>query len=381
VTMTSRQRMLAALRRQMPDRLPATTHHLMPSFLDSYMGGISSDEFFGRFGLDAYTWLVPLQGQPGRSWLDGNGHTVSAQWRYESETIPATDYHTLRWRIVTPRGELTTVTQGNRQTTWLTEPIIKERSDIDLLGEYLPEPCADVAQIDRAAAALGERGLVRGHVCGFDLFGQPGCWQDAACLVGIQQLILATFDDPTWVHTLLGILQARKGKFLHSVGSARYDLIELGGGDASTTVISPRIFREFVAPYDRELIALAHHYGQRIVYHTCGGMMPILEELADLGADALETLTPPSMGGDVDLAEAKRRVGQRVCLIGGFDQFHHLLNCSESETRAAVRRCFEEAGVGGGYILSLSDHFFDADLRLLEAYADEARRCVYDDSD
>jgi hypothetical protein len=64
-------------------------------------------------------------------------------------------------------------------------------------------------------------------------------------------------------------------------------------------------------------------------------------------------------------------------MIGGFDQFHYLLGCTPGETRAAVRRCFEEAGAGGGYILSPSDHFFDADLSLLEAFADEARRCTY----
>jgi hypothetical protein len=64
-------------------------------------------------------------------------------------------------------------------------------------------------------------------------------------------------------------------------------------------------------------------------------------------------------------------------MIGGFDQHHHFVGCSEEETRAAVRRCFVEAGIGGGYILCPSDHFFDADLNLLAAFADEARQCGY----
>jgi len=42
-----------------------------------------------------------------------------------------------------------------------------------------------------------------------------------------------------------------------------------------------------------------------------------------------------------------------------------------------VRRAFEEAGPAGAFILSPSDHFFDADPGLIEAYADEARQCVY----
>jgi hypothetical protein len=64
-------------------------------------------------------------------------------------------------------------------------------------------------------------------------------------------------------------------------------------------------------------------------------------------------------------------------MIGGFDQFHFLKGCTSEETRREVRRCFEATGAGGGYILSPSDHFFEADLPLLEAFADEARQCVY----
>ena len=79
---------------------------------------------------------------------------------------------------------------------------------------------------------------------------------------------------------------------MHSLAGAHYDLLELGGGDASSTVISPAIFDRFVAPYDTPIIEAAHAAGQRIVYHTCGGMMPFLERLTAMGPDALETFTP-----------------------------------------------------------------------------------------
>jgi len=108
-------------------------------------------------------------------------------------------------------------------------------------------------------------------------------------------------------------------------------------------------------------------------------MMPILERIAEMQPDAMETLPPAGMGGDMDLARAKKRIGEKVCMIGGFDQLHSLSGCTEEETRAAVRACFEGAGEGGGYILCPSDHFFDADLKLIEAFADEAHRCVYAD--
>ena len=188
---------------------------------------------------------------------------------------------------------------------------------------------------------------------------------------------MATYDDPAWVHELLGILQRRKLIFARSLAGARYDLLELGGGDASSTVISPAIFDEFVAPYDTPIIEAAHAAGQRIVYHTCGGMMPILERIAAMQPDAMETFSPKGMGGDSDLAKAKRRIGDRVCMIGGFDQFHFFQGCSPAQTRAEVRRCFEAAGEGGGYILCPSDHFFEAQSALIQSFAEEATCCVY----
>jgi uroporphyrinogen-III decarboxylase len=375
--MTSKERLLTAINRGVPDRLPVTTHHLMTSFLDSYMDGIFNDEFFDYFNMDAIHWIVPFRSEPDKITVNEDGHAVNDEWRVEKEELPHSQYKTVRYTIITPGGELTAVLQSNEHTGWLKEHPIKEKSDIDLLGNFMPAPICDIDAVNQAAEAIGERGLVRGHIPGFDIFGQPGCWQDAACLVGIQSLIMDTFDDPEWVHTLLKILLERKKSYIQTLTGARYDILELGGGDASTTVISPKIFRNFVAPYDNQLITLAHDAGQKIAYHTCGGMMPILEDIADMGPDAMETFTPPAMGADVDLAEAKRRIGGRVCMIGGFDQFHNFVGCTPEQTRTAVRKCFDEAGGGGGFILSPSDHFFEADIELLAAFVDEAHRCIY----
>jgi uroporphyrinogen decarboxylase len=385
--MTPKQRMLCALNRGQPDRLPATTHHLMESFLRHRMNGASNREFFDRFGLDAIHWVVehrpdesagefydPLQGPLG--FLEARRISTPA-WRVHWEMIPGQEWPTTRYRFVTPKGELTTVLQTNEHTAWRLEPLIKKPSDIDLIGEFAAAPKCDVAAVNREAAAFGDRGLVRSHMPCFDVYGQPGTWQDAACLVGIEQLIMATYDDPSWVHQLLRILLRNKLIYARSLKGAALDLVEHGGGDASSTVISPRIFDEFVAPYDTQIIEAAHQAGQRIVYHTCGGMMPLLERIADMKPDAMETFTPVGMGGDVDLAKAKRRIGGRVCMIGGLDQLHFFVGCTPEQTRAEVRRCFAEAGGGGGFILSPSDHFFDAEPELLAAYSDEARLCVY----
>ena len=384
---TSRGRLLAALERKKPDRLPATTHHLMPYFLETYMERISPLDFFEYFGLDAINWVVARRPDTSKGdYYDPiQEETASLEprricsgcWRIEMEDLTDHDYTTTRYNIVTPEKTLSTILRRDVRTAWVAERLIKEKTDIEIIEKYAPIPLCDVEEVNRQAEAFGERGIIRGTVPSFDIYGQPGCWQDAAALYGVEKLILETFYDPAWVKTFLSILADRKKVTIESMKGARFDLIELGGGDASSTVISPRIFAEFVAPFDSELAELAHGVGQRVVYHTCGGMMPLLEAIADMGVDAMETFTPPSLGGDSDLNEAKRRIGDRICMIGGFDQFNHLFGCPEEETRRAVSNCFEAAGEGGGFILAPSDHFFDAEPRLIRAFAEEARTCRY----
>ncbi len=386
--MNSRERLLTALDGGQPDRLPVTTHHLMPYFLKTYLGGSSEDEFFDRFGLDPITWIWDVKPDESRGeyWSsdaespapDGTRWVVSDDWRVQAAALPGSPEAT-RYDIVTPRETLSMVLRRSPQTDWVVERPIKRKVQIELIARFAPHSLCDVEAINRQAEKLAERGrgILRGAVPGFQIYGQPGCWQDAAELFGIEALIMATFDDPVWVREFLTILRDRKLTSIASMKGARYDVIELGGGSASSTVISPSIFAEFVAPYDSELIAEAHRAGQRVVYHTCGGMMPLLELIADMKPDAMETFTPPALGGDVDLGVAKARIGDRVCMIGGFDQYTHFQGCSPAETRRAVRDCFEAAGVGGGYIMAPSDHFFDAELELIEAFAEEAHGCTY----
>ncbi len=53
-----------------------------------------------------------------------------------------------------------------------------------------------------------------------------------------------------------------------------------------TTQLKRSFGDDFIAPYDTELIQMAHKAAQRIVDHTCGGMMPILENIAEMKPDA-----------------------------------------------------------------------------------------------
>lgn len=385
--MTPKERLLTALAGGIPDHLPATTHHVFDPWLEEYMGGVGRDEYFRQLGLDGIRWTNPIKTDPSRNEWFVDDRTppdfleikqiVSPTWRISVEATPNEKGTLKHYTITTPAGSLEAVLQEAPSTTWVMEPLLKQKSDIEIIQQYQTQPLCDVEAVNRQFEEYGEQGIVRGFIIPSELYGQPGCWQDFCCLRGTEQAIYDTFDDPQWVHQCLQVLLERKLVFARSLEGAKYDILELGGGDASNTVISPKMFQEFVAPYDSQIIEACHQAGQKIAYHTCGGMMLILDDIVAMKPDAMETFTPIDMGGDVDLGKAKKRIGDKVCMIGGFDQGHYLSDCSEGETRKAVRKCFEEAGEGGGYIISPSDHFFEADPNLLRVFADEAKKCTY----
>lgn len=373
--MTSKERMMRALHGEKPDRLPVTVHQWQQYHLDRYMGGISPLQAFRATGMDAALQCFEAMGQ---FWLPNAEQHMSQtpQWREEIEVLSADpDNRLLCHTIHTPKGDLTYRTAGNRATTWITEYLIKRHEDLELIERYMPVARLDHKPVAEAYDQLGDAGILRGFVWG----DQAGCWQHACCLMDVQRLILECYDNPDWVHRLLRALLDRKLRFIEeSLSGAKFDLIETGGGSASDTVISPALHREFCLPYDRQIHDALRKAGFLSVYHTCGGMMNILDAILENGADASETLSPPSLGGNIaDPAKVREKFGGRLAMIGGMDQFNVLTSGTPAQIGAEVRRLFEGFGKEGGYVLSTADHVFDAPPENLRAYAAAARDCTY----
>lgn len=361
--MTSKERMLMALNKGKPDRVPATIHQWQDYHLQHFMGGKTDLEAFKDVGLDAAITFCPLIVKNSSNWR------VSYN-QYKKDGYLITDY-----AIETPEGTLTYKTGSNEYTAWVTEHLIKRDEDIYLLKKYRPVPSLDKDALLKRYDEVGDSGILRTFING----AQGGCWQDACELYGTENMIMATFDKPEWVHEFLNILLEQKLAFIYeAIKGAKVDLVETGGGAASSTVISPKIHAEFCLPYDAKIHKALHDVGHKVVYHTCGGMMAILDLIAQNGCDASETLSPPGVGGDItDPAYVKSKLGSKVALIGGLDQFNILTDGTRDEIRQEVHRLFEGFGRDGGYIMSASDHFFHAPRENLIAYAEAARECVY----
>lgn len=115
--------------------------------------------------------------------------------------------------------------------------------------------------------------------------------------------------------------------------------------------LNPDMFAELITPYLKSLIAAERELGFYVIKHTDGNIMPILDQLVDANPHALHSLDPQ---GGVDIAEVKRRYGDKICLIGN-------LNCgllqsgTEDEVIENVRYCLRHGMPNGGYIFSTSN--------------------------
>ena len=373
--MTSKERMMRALNREKPDRLPVTIHQWQGWHLDKYMGGMSALQACQTCGLDAALQYFEAMGQ---FWIpNAERFAVSTpEWRDEMTVVDTSpDHKVIHHTIHTPGGVLTYKTEADRKTTWITEYLIKRHEDVELIDRYMPVARLNKDAIAREYDELGDAGIMRGWVWG----DQAGCWQHACCLMDAQELMLETYDNPDWVHALMKALLNKKLRFIEeSLKGAKLDLIETGGGAGSDTVVSPDLHGEFCLPYDRQMHDALHAVGLKTTYHTCGGMMHILDHIIANGTDASETLAPCGVGGNiVDRARVRETYRGKVAMIGGMDQFNVLTSGTPEQIRQETHDLFRTFGADGGYICAASDHFFDTPVENLKAFAEAARTCVY----
>ncbi len=360
-SLTPRQRLLTALDGGVPDHLPASVHGWMRYWLDKYLNGASPEQAFERFdlGWSLYEW----------KWDVDKG--AMTNWQYELKELDPIDGNRIELQTITTPEKTFTQTRlwDNFHSPWITEYLLVDPEDIFIYCKFHPTETLDLDFERRVLDKLGDRGILRN--C------RIGPWHRLCEYYGVEKMIINSFEYPDWTHHAMHALTELDLRCIASMNGSKTDLVETGGGHNSSTVVSPSLFSEFILPYEKRIHDKFNELGLKTVYHTCGGMMPILDLLVEIGSTSLETLTPPALGGDVDLAELKKQVGDRVSLIGGFDQYNGFENASSDETRRQVRHCFETAGAGGGYIMNPSDHFFEGSVENLEAYADEAKKCVY----
>ncbi len=365
---TSRERMLTALENGQPDRLPCQVHGWMDYYLRHYLGEMDQWQAFERFEMDHAIYVSPSCAYDEKD---------LANWSVDRHDLGTDEcgHRHERVQITTPGGTLSKTVVHTDVTSFDTEHLLKDLRDFEIWNTHVPVPTSvDFTPIRAAKNRLADRGIIRSHPFSP---GQGSPWQSFCTLAGTEHAIMLGMDEPKVLHHILESIVQKTLHVTEMWEGTPADMVEVGGGAGSSTVISPNFYREFGLPYDQRQNALFHDVGLKVVNHFCGGLMPMLDLVVASGADGLETMTPPSMGGDCDLREASRRVGERLFFIGGFDQNAGFENGGPAEARQLVLDCFEATRDHAGYILCPSDHFLHGDPASLQAFSDTARTCEY----
>lgn len=366
--MTPRERMMIALDNGRPDRLPCQVHNWMDFYLKTYLDGDDVYQAYERFGMDMAVYTGPNYIYDDKDLAD---------WQVDRRELDDDGFGNQSWveTITTPKGTLTSAGAYNDITGWLTEEPIKTLDDFEIWNQFLPEPVAvDFSPIQHARDKVGDRGIVRSFPFSP---GQGSPWQSFCTMIGTEPAIMMAMDEPDQLHYILEQIVQKTLRVVEKSQGNPADLIETDGGAGSNTVISPAMFEQFCLPYDKRQVDAYHELGMKTVCHLCGGVMQMLELVVQTGADGMETMTPVSMGGDCDLAEASRRVGERLFFVGGFDQNAGFEHGTPDAVRQMVFECFEATRDHAGYIISPSDHFFHGDPANIQAFVDAARECRY----
>jgi MtaA/CmuA family methyltransferase len=170
----------------------------------------------------------------------------------------------------------------------------------------------------------------------------------AALLRGVEQLIFDISDDPDFVHRLMRLTTEAVKAMALFIAQTGVTVVVVGDSQASLSVISPKIYREFVMPYHKEIFSYLRENAPKGVHgglHICGYLDQIMEELVSLGIDYIEIDAPSSLKRIIEVSNkelvVRGNIGAEIFLQGTKEQIEN-----------AVKDCIDIAAKGSAYILS-----------------------------
>jgi uroporphyrinogen decarboxylase len=182
-----------------------------------------------------------------------------------------------------------------------------------------------------------------------------GCvFTSAWMLMGMENFFLALKEQPELIRRLYDRIWSIQSRTLlrvleFDVVGAVFHTDDLA--HASGTLVSPRHLREYVFPWYRWSNALVRDRNLPRIYHSDGRLDAVLDDLVGCGFNALHPIEPKAM----DIAELKKKVGGKMCLIGNIDLGYTLTLGSPREVDAEVRERIRTVGPGGGYCVGSSN--------------------------
>ncbi|MGQ9559859.1 MAG: uroporphyrinogen decarboxylase family protein [Candidatus Oleimicrobiaceae bacterium] len=175
-------------------------------------------------------------------------------------------------------------------------------------------------------------------------------------------------------HQLLAQQMAADKIFMHPDSDAvlwGVDFAHKGG-----PFISPQLFRELFLEPNKARVQQVHQvFGKKVMKHCCGNVHLLLDAFVEIGYDAYQSIQPSA---GMDICQLKQSVGRTLTLWGGV-AVEHLVSGTPEDVRKDVRRAMACAKQGGRFILGSSHSIavgtrYDNFMAMLDEYH---RLCAY----
>ncbi len=330
--MRPKDRFLAAMERKPVDRVPLFDF-LFQRPLYTEIIGRTPDAYNARDALDL-TVALGLDGV----WIPFGCHSG-----WSAEKISEDVY----------KDEWGTTFQKDAAAWPIDAPVgfpLKSRDD---LRRYTPpDPLAE-GRLDeintavQANKALGDNAVAV-------LGGVNGPLTVAWFLVGYENICLSLYDDPGFLHELAEMAVDFNVKAIDRMAGAGVDAMIIGDdyGASAQGLLKPSQFKAIYKPALKKTIDRIKQHGLRVFFHCCGRAYDYLDDLVEVGIDALH---PLQRTAGMDLELIKKKYGDRLCLVGNIDSSRTLPFGTPEEIEAETRQALRVAAPGYGYILA-SDH-------------------------
>ena len=345
--MTSRERVLTALRHEAPDRVPRDFWAEEPAWrrLLAHLGYADRERLLQRLQVDVRH--LDAAGPAERPVGEGAFQNFWGE-RYIYQPTP--------WGPM--REDIPGALAGAQSL-----------AELEAFAWPTPDD-RDYSMLDQQA---------RQHEAFALVYGFADVWQRPALVRGWEGMFLDMAAQPEPVHFLCrkftDYYREDYTRAAEATGG-RIDLYLLISdlGSQRGPLMSLAMFRLFVAPYIGEMTRLIHQLGGRVLFHSCGAIGPFIPDLIELGVDVLDPIQPaaPDMAPEC----LKAKYGDRLSFHGGIDMQRLLPFGTPEQVQTEARRYCEVLGQGGGYILGPA-HFFQPDVppeNVLAVYSQTSSR-------
>ncbi len=358
IRMTGRERILAVLQGEIPDRVPIGLF-VQEEFLAYYFPArkkvdrvVEGVECAKAFGFDIMT-RANIYGTPYFFRKSYPNWEVNEQTTHKDGNI----YRMIH--ISTPDGVLKQVEVApyNARTIsgipfMTSEYLIDEERDFEIFRKYVPEIDAESIQNIREDAAQSKK--IIGAVGISVPWGWGGVYNYATDYRNIQKLMMDPYLNPDFYREYMETLTALIVKVYEVLADTEFDCLGIQGNIANSAMVGTKFFDQHILPYEQQVVDTIRQAGKYSLYHNCGKAKVLYPSYLKLGMDVWETVSPPPQG-DNDLAEAKAAVGDKIILSGNLDQIDFLKNASLEEIDEEVTRIMQTGKPHGRYIFAASD--------------------------